>query len=570
MRHRRCRPVTGPCSSARCCAGSSATAPRSGWRRPRAGDCRGSRPTAAAGSGADLLRVRAPLRARRRRGPRPDAANAYRVLLDDRPVWPPADSPYPPVGDPHPGGRRRDQPVSLIFGSCREATPHATGRELPPDALDAYARRLMAARRPPTCARPDRAARRPGLRRRDLGEVQRLAEAAPRAPATDAPGRPGGDFDEYTKLYLESWRDPEIRWLLSTVPSVMIFDDHEIIDDWNTSASWRADMAGSAWWDERIPAGLASYWVYQHLGNLAPGRAGRRPALPEGAVAADDATERAARLRPRRPTPSRRATGVPVELRPRPRPDPPGHARQPLQPGARPRAAGRCCRRPSGPGSSTRPTATTTTWWSARRCPGCCRRRIHHLEAWNERLADSPGPGSPGSAEKLRRALDLEHWAAFGRSFDALGELFRRLGEGVGRAGTGSARRGVPGAGLDQRALRRRAPLVRGPGRVRRPGGATPVHQLTCSPVHNQVPASMRPVMRFGWSRAGGRGVRGLARSPAYASPPGALEDAGRPVLRQRGEHAAPHRAAGRGADRGHHQRRAPARGGPAELSSAK
>ncbi len=49
-------------------------------------------------------------------------------------------------------------------------------------------------------------------------------------------------FDEYTKLYEESWRDPEIRWLFSTVPSVMMFDDHEIIDDWNSSASWRADM----------------------------------------------------------------------------------------------------------------------------------------------------------------------------------------------------------------------------------------------------------------------------------------------------------------------------------------
>ena len=57
---------------------------------------------------------------------------------------------------------------------------------------------------------------------------------------------------------------------MSTVPTAMIFDDHDIRDDWNTSASWRAKMAKEPWWPDRIRAGLASYWVYQHLGNLSP------------------------------------------------------------------------------------------------------------------------------------------------------------------------------------------------------------------------------------------------------------------------------------------------------------
>ena len=50
----------------------------------------------------------------------------------------------------------------------------------------------------------------------------------------------------------------------------MIFDDHEMIDDWNTSAAWRAEITRSAWWTGRITGGLVSYWVYQHLGNLSP------------------------------------------------------------------------------------------------------------------------------------------------------------------------------------------------------------------------------------------------------------------------------------------------------------
>ena len=78
------------------------------------------------------------------------------------------------------------------------------------------------------------------------------------------------DFEEYTRLYYESWTDPQVRWLLSTIPSSMIFDDHEMIDDWNTSAAWRATVAQEPWWPGRISGGLVSYWVYQHLGNLSP------------------------------------------------------------------------------------------------------------------------------------------------------------------------------------------------------------------------------------------------------------------------------------------------------------
>ncbi len=52
----------------------------------------------------------------------------------------------------------------------------------------------------------------------------------------------------------------------------MIFDDHDIRDDWNTSDTWRRQMDDQPWWRNRIRAGLASYWVYQHLGNLSPPR----------------------------------------------------------------------------------------------------------------------------------------------------------------------------------------------------------------------------------------------------------------------------------------------------------
>jgi hypothetical protein len=45
------------------------------------------------------------------------------------------------------------------------------------------------------------------------------------------------------------------------------------------------------------------------------------------------------------------------------------------------------------------------------------------------------------------------------------------------------------------------------------------VHQLTCSPIHNQVPLPLQPMMRLSWSRAGARAMRGLARSAGLGRP---------------------------------------------------
>ena len=49
-----------------------------------------------------------------------------------------------------------------------------------------------------------------------------------------------------------------MRWLLSTVPSSMIFDDHDVHDDWNTSKDWVTEMRAQGWWDERIVGGFMS------------------------------------------------------------------------------------------------------------------------------------------------------------------------------------------------------------------------------------------------------------------------------------------------------------------------
>ena len=98
------------------------------------------------------------------------------------------------------------------------------------------------------------------------------------------------DFEEYTRLYHESWSDPAIRWLLSTVSTMMIFDDHDVHDDWNISEAWLEEARSHHWWNEHIKGALSSYWVYQHLGNLSPD-AHRDDELLAKVKAADDAEQ---------------------------------------------------------------------------------------------------------------------------------------------------------------------------------------------------------------------------------------------------------------------------------------
>lgn len=178
-------------------------------------------------------------------GLEPGASFAYEVHLDGSRRWPVEGSPFPPSlirthGDAG--------PVTMMFGSCRSAAPHE-----PP-----YALRLDDDPR----GKGVDALRAAGLRMltQDPASWPRLVlfggdqvyadDSSPRTAARIARTRGSGgpppgivaDFEEYTWLYHEAWQ-PEIeRWMLSTVPSAMMFDDHDMIDDWNISAAWVADI----------------------------------------------------------------------------------------------------------------------------------------------------------------------------------------------------------------------------------------------------------------------------------------------------------------------------------------
>ncbi|WP_449538182.1 hypothetical protein [Ferdinandcohnia sp. Marseille-Q9671] len=58
-----------------------------------------------------------------------------------------------------------------------------------------------------------------------------------------------------------------VRRLLANIPTYMIFDDHDITDDWNISHDWKQNVFQSNLGRHIIANGLAAYWLFQGWGN---------------------------------------------------------------------------------------------------------------------------------------------------------------------------------------------------------------------------------------------------------------------------------------------------------------
>ncbi|MEV0095142.1 alkaline phosphatase D family protein [Streptomyces sp. NPDC050738] len=429
-------------------------------------------------------------------GLRPDSDHPYEVRLDGARVWPLEESAFPvsTIRTPAPSA----DTVRVSFGSCRWAAPaHGEPDPVGPDALDTLAAALAA---DPTAERPDVL-----LLLGDQVYADETSKAtrrwlAARRDLRDAPGAEVADYEEYTRLYYESWLDPEVRWLLSTVPSSMIFDDHDVIDDWNTSASWRTDIRATHWWQERILSGLMSYWVHQHLGNLSPAELATDPlyaavrSTPDGTdllrefATSADADPAFTRWSYRRDFGRTRLLMVD------------SRASRVLDEQNRSMldtAESQWLRDQAldAPGTYDHLLIGTSLPW-------LLPPLIHDAESWNAALCRGVrGERWARFGEKLRRKADLEHWAAFPDSFERLTRLIARAGTGPDAPATICVLSGdVHHAYMTE---------------PHWPDGAAPnarVLQLTCSPVHNSIPAYVRRGFRFGWSRAGRRIGHALTR----------------------------------------------------------
>ena len=58
-----------------------------------------------------------------------------------------------------------------------------------------------------------------------------------------------------------------LRKVLANTPTYMIFDDHEVTDDWNLNDSWTQAVMGRPLGVRIIANGLAAFWAFQAWGN---------------------------------------------------------------------------------------------------------------------------------------------------------------------------------------------------------------------------------------------------------------------------------------------------------------
>ncbi len=438
----------------------------------------------------------------------------YRVLVDEVVVWPP-DEPefadFPPSVIPT---LEAGKPLRVAFGSCRVSMPHdeEANAKFGVDALRAYALH-MAGLTGESDRWPDIVV--------FLGDQVYADDTSPRMKEFIAsrrdPSEPPWDelkdYQEYAHLYRLAWSDPANRWLLSTLPSAMIFDDHDVRDDWNTSWTWRQQMEETDWWHGRIVAGLGSYWVYQHLGNLsAQDRAYDKlwrhivDHVGDEELDISEALDALADLADREPTSYRWS-----------------HARD-FDDQARLVVVDSRAARVLQPDKRSMLDDEEMAWLDERlrgdvdhlligtSLPFLMSPGLHHVEAFGEALAQGAW-GRLGSnvGELLRQHADLEHWAAFQGGFVRVAQMVVDVASGR----RGRAPRSITFLSGDVH----HSYVAR--------AGADPalgvrvdseIVQATCSPIRNPLPGVLKAAFRLaamGRARPTGRLLGGkVPRSP--------------------------------------------------------
>jgi PhoD-like phosphatase len=415
-------------------------------------------------------------------GLEPGSDTEYDVALDGEKVWPEDGAPPSRIRVPRPG-----RPYQITFGSCRVAP--GIEEVHGPDVLGAYARRLADGHEWPDLLLM-------------VGDQVYADETGPemrefiraRRDMNEAPGYEVADYEEYAKLYELAWTDdPMVRWLLSTVPTLMVFDDHDIRDDWNTSETWLSDIRAQPWWHKRIAGGLVAYWVYQHLGNMSAAKRAEDPVYTAVLAAEGDAGEIVDAFAARADDQSDgtrwsyaqdygRTRLVVVDSR-----------------------CGRVLR------NGTRAMLDTDELeWVQEQCRGdvdhlivatslpfLLPSTIHHLESFDEAIAGGAwGKRMARLGEKIRQGADLEHWAAFEASFHALADTLLE----VARREDGPRSITLLSGDVHYSYLARVA------------NTATPISQVVCSPMRNHLPWKYRMIQRVAYGRLTDGPARALAR----------------------------------------------------------
>ena len=88
-------------------------------------------------------------------------------------------------------------------------------------------------------------------------------------------GIASGQEKDAEKAYKEQESDlnnfhktlPDVRRLLANIPTYMMFDDHDVTDDWNITHGWYDDVRESKLGRRIVSNALAACWAFQSWGN---------------------------------------------------------------------------------------------------------------------------------------------------------------------------------------------------------------------------------------------------------------------------------------------------------------
>jgi hypothetical protein len=419
-------------------------------------------------------------------GLEPGTSGDYTVDIDGEQVWPPAGPDherYPPSRvttlNPH-------EPSRIAFGSCRTSVSHdaAGNASNGVDALRAYALELS---RTDPQRWPHLVAFLGDQVYADMtsDEMQDFIRA--RRDPSQPPWLELKDYQEYAHLYWLAWTEPANRWLLSTLPSTMIFDDHDIRDDWNTSQQWHREMNTKPWWHERIVGGLASYWVYQHAGNLSPEElatdeiwqaiAAHAASGAEDEIDLTETLDAFAERVDRQPDTYRwsytRDLGesrlVVVDSR----------AARVLEPSRR-----SILDDAEMEWLDEQLQGGVEHLFIGTSLPFLISPGLHDFEAMNEAMASGAwGPWLARHAEDLRRTVDLEHWAAFQDGFAQVFDMVAAVARGERGPAPGTVT--FLSGDVHHSFVTEVDPKALGPG-------ASRVVQAVCSPIRNPMPRGIR------------------------------------------------------------------------------
>jgi phosphodiesterase/alkaline phosphatase D-like protein len=451
-------------------------------------------------------------------GLEPGTTEAYSLAIDGDRVWPPAGSPFP---DPVVATLEAGRPLHLSFGSCRTSVSHDEkgNKTHGVDALRAWALRVAgqveAADPSDADLDPDRL---PDLvlflgdqvyADETTDAMRQFIES--RRDIEQAPWTELKDYEEYAHLYKLAWSDPANRWLLSTVPSAMIFDDHDIRDDWNTSMDWRREMEATSWWHGRIVSGLASYWVYQHLGNLSPVDREKDEVYAQVLAHRGDPEQD---LGPFLDEFAARVDQQPQTYR--------WSYTRDFDTQARLVVVDSRAARKLDPDDRALLDDDEAAWLDEQlrgdvdhlligtSLPFLLARGLHHLEAFSEALAQGAWGERGGRAgEKLRQLVDLEHWGAFQTSFQQVAQQAMEVA--AGKRGRAPSTVTFLSGDVHHSYVSEAHPA---PGR---PALRSTVLQAVCSPIRNPLSRNMRfatAVLSYGVAGPMGRLASKSARVP--------------------------------------------------------